>query len=35
MRATLQNRAEPIYKKFFSDNFCPVCDSLVGADMNM
>ena len=24
----------PFTKKFFSENFCPVCDSLVGAYMN-
>ena len=31
----ISNRAVPIYKKFFSENFCPVCDSLVSADMNI
>ena len=30
MRAIFQNMAVPFHKKnFFSENFCPVCDSLL------
>ena len=34
IRAIFWNRAVPLYKKFFSENFCPVCDCLVSADMD-
>ena len=34
IRAIFRNRAVPLYKKFFSENFCPVCDCLVSADMD-
>ena len=35
IRTIFQNKAVPPCKKFFSDNFCPVCDSLISADMDM
>ena len=36
MRAIFQNRAVSPYKHFFfPENFCPVCDNLVSADMNI
>ena len=35
IRAKFQNKAVFLCKKFFSDNFCPVCDSLVSADMGI
>ena len=35
IRAIFQNRAVPLYKKFFSENFCSVCDCLVSADMDL
>ena len=34
IRAIFRNRAVPLYKKIFSENFCPVCDCLVNADMD-
>ena len=34
IRAIFQNKAVPLNKKFFSKNFFPVCDCLVGADMD-
>ena len=33
MRAIFQNKAVPIYKNFFSKNFCLVCDRLVSLNM--
>ena len=35
MRMIFQNKSAPLYKKIFSENFCPVCDSLIGADMDI
>ena len=32
MRAIFQNKAVSFSKNFFSDDFCPVCDSLVNAN---
>ena len=31
-RMIVQNKAVPLCKKFFSKNFCRVCDNLVSAD---
>ena len=33
IRAIFRNRAVPLYKKIFSENFCPLCDCMVSADM--
>ena len=35
MRAIFQHRAELLYKNFFSENFCLVCESQVSADMGI
>ena len=35
IRAIFQNRAVPLYKKIFSENFSSVCDCLVSADMDL
>ena len=37
MKVILQNRDVPLYinNKYFSENFCPVCDSLVSAGMDI
>ena len=32
MKVIFQNEAVLLYKIFFSENFCPVCDGLVSAD---
>ena len=34
IRAIFRNKAVPLHKKNFSENFCPVCDRLVSADMD-
>ena len=34
IRAVFRNRTVLLYKKIFSENFCPVCDCLVSADMD-
>ena len=34
-RAIFQTGAVPLYKNFFSENFCPVCDCQVSADMDL
>ena len=34
IRTIFRNKAVPLYKKIFSENFCPVRDRLVTADMD-
>ena len=33
-RAIFRNKTVPLHKKIFSENFRPVCDRLVSADMD-
>ena len=35
MRAIFQSRAVSLYKNVFSEYFCPVCDKVVSADMDI